>query len=192
MLEKKLLRKEVLSRRDNLTWEQVRDYSRVIGGHLVSLPEFIRASTVMYFLNFGKEVQTLEMLPAALALGKRVVAPKTVHKERRMILSEIIDAENDLAPGLWNIPEPKPDRIRPVDATQIDFVLVPGVAFDKSGNRMGYGGGYYDRFFNKLRPGVPLVAVTFELQVLPAVPVAAWDRRVDLILTEKRIIDCRV
>ncbi len=192
MLEKKLLRKEVLSRRDTLTWEEVREHSRVIAGRLVSLSEFIRAGTVMYFLNFGKEVQTLEMVPATLALGKRVVAPKTVHKERRMILSEIIDTENDLAPGLWNIPEPKPDRIRPVDATQIDFVLVPGVAFDESGNRMGYGGGYYDRFFNELRPGVPLVAVTFELQVLPAVPVAAWDRRVDLILTEKRVIDCRV
>ncbi len=192
MLEKKLLRKEVLSRRDTLTWEEVMDYSRVIASRLVSLLEFIRAGTVMYFLNFGKEVQTLEMLPAALALGKRVVAPKTVHKERRMILSEIIDVENDLAPGLWNIPEPKPDRIRPVDATQIDFVLVPGVAFDAIGNRVGYGGGYYDRFFNELRPGVPLVAVTFELQILPAVPVDAWDRRVDLIITEKRVIDCRI
>jgi len=131
------------------------------------------------------------MVPLTLAHGKRVVAPKTVHRERRMIISEVFDVENDLAPGLWNIPEPRPECLRPVDVSEIDLVIVPGVAFDERGNRLGYGGGYYDRFFTELRDGVPLVAVAFEVQVLPEVPVAPWDRRVDLIITESRIIDCR-
>jgi 5-formyltetrahydrofolate cyclo-ligase len=192
MAEKKVIRKEVLAQRDLLTWDQVREYSQRIALSLYALPEFLKALTVMYFLNFGKEVQTLDMVPETLARGKRVVAPKTVHKERRMILSEILDVEQDLAPGLWNIPEPRPDKIRPVDVSEIDFVLVPGVAFDETGNRLGYGGGYYDRFFEELKPGVPLVAVTFERQILPRVPVAAWDRRVDIIITEERVIDCRV
>jgi 5-formyltetrahydrofolate cyclo-ligase len=191
MLKKKELRKEVLNRRDTLNWDEVKLYSDRIAGLLFSLPEYKKAATVMYFLNFGKEVRTLDMVPVTLSHGKRVVAPKTVHRERRMLLSEIIDTETDLAPGLWNIPEPKPDRLRLMDATSIDLVIVPGVAFDERGNRLGYGGGYYDRFFTELREDVPLVAVTFELQVLPAIPVMSWDRRVDLVVTEKRVIDCR-
>ncbi|MBS4023832.1 MAG: 5-formyltetrahydrofolate cyclo-ligase [Dethiobacter sp.] len=191
MTDKKLIRKEVLTRRDLLSWDEVRAHSRQIALQLYSLPEFVQAATVMFFLNFNKEVQTLEMVPAALACGKRVVAPKTVHRERRMILSEILNIDEDVAPGLWGIPEPKPDKIRPVDVSDIDFVLVPGVAFDEKGNRLGYGGGYYDRFFEELRACVPLVAATFELQILPGIPVASWDRRVDIVITEKRIIDCR-
>lgn len=174
-----------------MSWDEVKLHSGRIAGLLFSLPEYKQADTVMFFLNFGKEVCTLDMVPAALSHGKRVVAPKTVHRERRMLLSVITDTETDLAPGLWNIPEPKPDRLRLIEAACIDLVIVPGVAFDERGNRLGYGGGYYDRFFTELREDVPLVAVTFELQVLPAVPVMSWDRRVDLVVTEKRVIDCR-
>lgn len=191
MQEKKVLRKEVLAKRDQLSWDEIKSKSEKIADFLFALPEYVKADTVMYFLNFGKEVQTLDMVPITLAHGKRVVAPKTVHKERRLILSRIVDVDDDLAPGLWGIPEPKPDKIRPVDPSDLDFVVVPGVAFDEQGNRLGYGGGYYDRFFSELRDGVPLVAVTFEVQLLPAVPVAPWDRRVDMVITEKRLIDCR-
>lgn len=188
MLDKKAMRKEVLARRDSLSWESIREKSAQIGDRLFSLPEYQKAHTVMYFLNFGKEVQTLSFLPRSLEHGKRVVAPKTVHSERKMILSQILDIEEDLAPGMWNIPEPREDRLRPVPAGEVDFVLVPGVAFDEQGNRLGYGGGYYDRFFAELNPGVPLVAVTFETQVVPSVPVAPWDRRVDILVTEERIL----
>jgi 5-formyltetrahydrofolate cyclo-ligase len=191
MQDKAALRKDVLSRRDSMSWEVIHQKSREIAGRLFALPEYREAGTVMYFLNFGKEVQTLPMVTASLGHGKQVIAPKTVHKERRMILSRILDVEEDLAPGLWGIPEPRPDKLRPLPAGDIDFVVVPGVAFDESGNRLGYGGGYYDRFFAELRPGVPLVALTFEVQVLPEVPVAAWDRRVDLVITEERVIHCR-
>jgi 5-formyltetrahydrofolate cyclo-ligase len=191
MDEKRGLRKEVLTRRDRLGWHEVAAFSRRIGQSLFALPEYERAGTVMYFLNFGKEVATLELVPQSLAQGKRVVAPKTVHAQRRMILSEIIDVREDLAPGLWNIPEPKEEKLRPVEAGEIDFVVVPGVAFDVRGNRLGYGGGYYDRFFAGLRAGVPLVALTFEVQMLDRVPVEPWDRRVDIIITEERVIDCR-
>lgn len=191
MEEKKALRKAVLDRRDRLSREEVEQFSAQIAAQLFNLPEYRAAGTVMFFLNFGKEVMTLSMVPQALAQGKRVVAPKTVHKERRMILAEIHDVADDLAPGMWNIPEPKTDKLRVVEPEEIDFVVVPGVAFDEAGNRLGYGGGYYDRFFTRLREGVPLVAVAFEVQILERVPVAPWDRRVEAIITEKRVIDCR-
>ncbi|NLZ39330.1 MAG: 5-formyltetrahydrofolate cyclo-ligase [Firmicutes bacterium] len=189
--KKKQLRQAVLQQRDLLTAAEIEAHSESIKEKLFSLPEYQAAQTIMFFLNFGKEVMTLKMLPQALKQGKRVVVPKTVPKEKRMILSEIYDIEKDLAPGLWQIPEPKEDSLRPVAPQEIDFVVVPGVAFDLSGNRLGYGGGYYDRFFPQLRPGVPLVALTFELQLVEQVPVDSWDRQVDLIITEKRIIDCR-
>ena len=189
--KKKQLRQAVLQQRDLLTAAEIEAHSESIKEKLFSLPEYQAAQTIMFFLNFGKEVMTLKMLPQALKQGKRVVVPKTVPKEKRVILSEIYDIEKDLAPGLWQIPEPKEDSLRPVAPQEIDFVVVPGVAFDLSGNRLGYGGGYYDRFFPQLRPGVPLVALTFELQLVEQVPVDSWDRQVDLIITEKRIIDCR-
>ncbi|HAA37409.1 MAG TPA: 5-formyltetrahydrofolate cyclo-ligase [Firmicutes bacterium] len=191
MLDKKSLRKKVLAARDSLTWDQVEANSVKIAEQLFALPQYRAAQTIMYFLNFGKEVLTMKMVPQTLAHGKRAVATKTVTKERRMILSEIYDLEADLEPGLWGIPEPKAEALRPLEPTEIDFVIVPGVAFDLQGNRLGYGGGYYDRFFPQLREGVPLVAVTFELQIVKEVPVDPWDRRVDFIITEKRVIDCR-
>ncbi len=191
MLDKKSLRKKVLAARDSLTWDQVEANSVKIAEQLFALPQYRAAQTIMYFLNFGKEVLTMKMVPQTLAHGKRAVATKTVTKERRMILSEIYDLEADLEPGLWGIPEAKAEALRPLEPTEIDFVIVPGVAFDLQGNRLGYGGGYYDRFFPQLREGVPLVAVTFELQIVKEVPVDPWDRRVDFIITEKRVIDCR-
>jgi 5-formyltetrahydrofolate cyclo-ligase len=189
--DKQALRNEVLALRENLSWEEIGAGSKKIAERLFSLPEYRQAAVVMYFLNFGKEVDTLAMVPASLAHGKRVVAPKTVHHERRLLLSEIRDPALDLAPGRWGIPEPKPEMLRLVDAAEIDLVIVPGVAFDERGHRLGYGGGYYDRFFAALRQEVPLVALAFELQVVPQVPVDSWDRRIDLVLTEERSIDCR-
>ncbi|HZK25475.1 MAG TPA: 5-formyltetrahydrofolate cyclo-ligase [Oscillospiraceae bacterium] len=191
MNEKKELRKKILAERDLLTWDQVKANSLKIAENLFALPQYQAAQTIMYFLNFGKEVLTMKMVPQTLAHGKRAVATKTVTKERRMILSEIHDLEADLEPGLWGIPEPKPEALRPLEPKEIDFVVVPGVAFDLQGNRLGYGGGYYDRFFPQLRDGVPLVAVTFEVQITNGIPVDPWDRRVDFIITEKRVIDCR-
>lgn len=148
MLDKKSLRKKVLAARDSLTWDQVEANSVKIAEQLFALPQYQAAQTIMYFLNFGKEVLTMKMVPQTLAHGKRAVATKTVTKERRMILSEIYDLEADLEPGLWGIPEPKAEALRPLEPTEIDFVIVPGVAFDLQGNRLGYGGGYYDRFFS--------------------------------------------
>ncbi|HHX74760.1 MAG TPA: 5-formyltetrahydrofolate cyclo-ligase [Firmicutes bacterium] len=191
MKSKKALRKEVLARRDRLSWEDVRAKSEAIAGRLFALPAYRSAGSIMYFLNFGKEVQTLQFVPRTLAHGKRVIAPKTVPATKQLLLSEIRDLKNDLAPGVWGIPEPKEDALRPVEPQAVDFVAVPGVAFDLAGRRLGYGGGYYDRFFPRLRPGVPLVALTFEIQLEEELPEDPWDWYVDIIITEERVIYCQ-
>ncbi|HPU01831.1 MAG: 5-formyltetrahydrofolate cyclo-ligase [Firmicutes bacterium] len=187
-MHKRALRKEILARRDRLSASEIAAWSKAIARRLLELPPYREAGTIMFFLSFGSEVDTGEMIEESLARGKRVLVPKTVPEERRLIPSELLDCAKDLAPGAYGIREPRPEALRPVAPCQIDLLIVPGVAFDLKGNRLGYGGGYYDRFFNRLRPGVPLVALAFELQLVEHVPVEPWDRRVDWLLTEKRAV----
>ena len=126
-------------------------------------------------------------LHEVLAGGRTLVLPRVDRAARRLALHEVLDLDGDLQPGTWGIPEPAPDRCRPVEPVEIDFVLVPGLVFDPGGGRIGYGAGYYDRLLGAWPPPVPpLVAAAFELQVVPAVPVLPTDRRVDLVVTESR------
>ena len=187
--QKKELRKKVISERDELTDKDIAGKSRLIGENLFSLQVYRNAETIMYFISFGTEVDTRPMVEETIRQGKIALAPKPRPQERKMIPSRILDWDNDFIPGAYNIPEPKEEALRPYNPDQIDLLIVPGVAFDLKGNRLGYGGGYYDRFFELLKPGTPLVALVFDLQVVPEVPVEEWDRRVDLIVTEKRIIN---
>jgi 5-formyltetrahydrofolate cyclo-ligase len=123
-----------------------------------------------------------------MALGKRVCIPKALPKSRELIPSLLLDWGEDLDPGAYEIPEPRSGALRPIEASEIDLLIVPGVAFDLKGNRLGYGGGYYDRFFPLLRPQTPLVALAFELQIVSWVPVEEWDQQVHCIVTEERVI----
>ncbi len=190
-MNKKELRRKIIGLRDRLSGAEIEEKSRLIAANLYSLPEYSGAETVMFFITFGTEVNTRPMVEETILRGKTVLAPKALPKTRELLPAEIEDWESDLAPGAYNIPEPVEDRLRPVEPHTIDLLMVPGVAFDLEGNRLGYGGGYYDRFFNLLRKDTPLVALVFDLQLVGAVPVEKWDRRVDLIVTEKRVIDCR-
>jgi len=187
--QKKELRKKVINERDQLTEKDIAEKSRLIGENLFSLQAYHNAEAIMYFISFGTEVDTMPMVEETIRQGKIALAPKPRPQEREMIPSRILDCDNDFIPGAYNIPEPKEDALRPYNPDQIDLLIVPGVAFDLKGNRLGYGGGYYDRFFELLKRGTPLVALVFDLQVVPEVPVEEWDRRVDLIVTEKRVIN---
>jgi len=171
-----------------LSGEEIREYSRQIARRLYGLPEYRESRVIMFFLSFRSEVDTRSMVEESLARGKEVLVPKALPDSRELIASRLLDCREDLAPGAYGIPEPKESALRAVDPLQIDLLIVPGVAFSEDGRRLGYGGGYYDRFFGRLRPEVPLLALAFELQIVPEVPVQPWDRPVDLIVTEKRVI----
>jgi len=188
VVTKRELRKQIFQRRDRLSGEEIREYSRQIARRLYGLPEYRESRVIMFFLSFRSEVDTRSMVEESLARGKEVLVPKALPDSREMIASRLLDCREDLAPGAYGIPEPKESALRAVDPLQIDLLIVPGVAFSEDGRRLGYGGGYYDRFFGRLRPEVPLLALAFELQIVPEVPVQPWDRPVDLIVTEKRVI----
>ncbi len=187
-MDKKAIRRRIIRQRDRLSQEEIAGKSRSIAEQLYALPVYRNARKVMFFITFGSEVDTRPMVEEAIKKGKMAFAPKAVAENRELIPSRILDRESDLAPGAYNIPEPTETTLRPIEPEAIDLVIVPGVAFDLKGNRLGYGGGYYDRFFKRLDPLTPLVAPAFELQLLQEVPVDKWDRRVDIIITEKRVI----
>jgi 5-formyltetrahydrofolate cyclo-ligase len=182
---KTVLRKQVAQARDGLSREARKSKSREIGERLFALPEFRAAGVVMFFASFRSEVDTLTMIRHALAAGKRVFLPKV--KGRELALFEIRDFDKDTVPGAWSIPEPR--ETLPAAIREVDLMIVPGLAFDENGNRLGYGAGFYDRIL----PSFPrtTVALAFEEQIVPAVPVSNHDIPVKKIITEKRIIEVK-
>ncbi|MFC1474474.1 5-formyltetrahydrofolate cyclo-ligase [bacterium] len=183
-------RKQVLTIRDTLTIYERISMSEKATELLLGFEPFVIAETTMFFISFRSEILTELMIRRSLGAGKRVVVPVTNIEERTLTASLLLDYNSELAPGAFGIPEPMEGCVRPVPPEEIDFIALPGAAFDRRGNRVGYGGGFYDRFTEKRRPDVPLVALAFSCQVIDSVPTEPHDRPVDYIITEKEIIEC--
>ena len=188
--EKQETRKRALSARDALSVEKRIAMSERATRLLLDFEPFAQAETVMFFVSFRSEILTELMIRRSMEGGKRVVVPITNLTKRELVASEIRDYDIELAPGAYGILEPAAEFVRPVPPEEIDFIALPGAAFDRRGNRIGYGGGFYDRFVARLRPDVPLVALAFSRQVMDSVPVEPHDRPVDFIITENEIIKC--
>lgn len=158
--------------------------SRAIREKLWLLPEFRRAKLVFFFVSRPEEVDTHPMIDAALAEGKRVAVPSSDLKSRALRFYEIADRRSDLVPGVYEILEPDPEKTRPVTAAEADFVVVPGLVFDRSNRRIGHGAGFYDRFLKEIRPGTPMVALAFSFQLVKEVPQEAHDVILDRVVTD--------
>ena len=139
----------------------------------------------MAYMSFGGEFDTSQWVAAVRASGRRLVLPRVDGASRAIRIHEVRDLQRELAAGVWGIREPRVDLCPEVPASEVGLVLVPGVAFTRRGERLGYGGGYYDRFIRDLgSPRPALVAAAFELQVLEELPISERDQRVDLLVTE--------
>ena len=182
------LRREVLARRDALPADVRAAASSAIAHRVAALPEFVAARTVLLTLAFRSEWNTRPLVQAALAAAKTVVVPRVDRQARMLDLHSIADPDRDVVPGHLDIPEPRPERPL-VSREAIEFVLVPGVAFDPDGRRLGYGGGYYDRLLPLLAPRAARIAAAFDIQLVERVPAAPHDVRVDAILTESRFVE---
>jgi 5-formyltetrahydrofolate cyclo-ligase len=182
---KAALRRAVLARRDAAPAAARRAWSRAIAGRLAALPALSGAHLVLGYCSFGSEPETGAVLEAVLARGQALALPRVNRTARRLELRLVADPAGQLVPGTWGIREPDPARCPEVAPAAVDFVLVPGVAFDARGGRLGYGGGYYDRLLPALPGRTARVAAAFELQMVPAVPMETGDRRVDLVVTER-------
>lgn len=184
---KKLIRKEILAARQSLDSEKVATKSKIICEKIAALKSFREANTVMGYLPFRNETDPTLLFPLLWEQGKKVVIPVCDPTRVALIPSLLNNPEEDLQPGTWGILEPKPSCLRPVPLEKIDFVIIPGVAFDCAGNRLGYGGGYYDRFLPLLRSDTRKVAVAFQLQVVGTLVPDRFDRPVDMVVTEEKI-----
>lgn len=184
---KRSLRERILHARDALPAATRERYAAAIVTALCAREDFRQARTVLLSLAFRSEWETRPLLRTALASGKSVAAPR-VNAARRMLETYAVsDPERDLGPGYRGIAEPLP-HCPPLALEAVDWVLVPGVAFDMHGHRLGYGGGYYDRLLPLLRDDAHRVAGAFDLQIVERVPIAPHDRPLDAILTETRVI----
>lgn len=188
-MNKKLLRKEILTKRSLLTQENIQEYSNKIQNTLYEMDEYKDAKRIMCFVSNGSEVDTHPLIEKAILDGKSIVVPITVSKTKELLVSDLFNL-SELEVGFYNIEIPKEEFLRLVDPRTIDLVLVPGVALARDGYRVGYGGGYYDRFLAKLDSSIPKIALGFDLQIVDQVPKEHFDIPVDLILTENGIVDC--
>ena len=187
--EKNLLRKKILCLRDELTSDERLEKSRHIQARLLSLPDIKKATNLFFYVSFRSEVYTHEMIRSMLAEGKSVIVPVTDMENRKLILSRITDFDDDLAPGAMGILEPLPEKMALVQAEEIDVVITPGAVFCEEGWRIGYGGGFYDRFLTE--SGKCSYGLAFDMQITGSVAHdPQYDVAVDHIVTESRIINC--
>jgi len=157
-----------------------------IRNRLFSMPEFMKAKIILFYVSMKGEVKTEKAISETLRMGKRVLVPFVSLKSGEMLISEINDL-HDLSHGAFGIPTPKHPREFPID--KVDLVIVPGIAFDKKGNRVSYGGGFYDRFLKQLKDD-NFIALAYDLQLVPRITPNKTDIRLQKIITEKEIINC--
>lgn len=179
------LRASVLARRDAIPAELRAADSLRIAGRIMALPSWQRASIVLLTLPFRSEWDTVPLVEAARAAGKAVVLPRVDMAARHLVLYRCDEPRSDVAPGYRGIPEPR-ERLPRIDAAEVDWILVPGVAFDADGGRLGHGAGYYDRLLATVAPTVPKVAGAFDVQIVDEVPRLRHDIGVDLVVTPTR------
>ncbi|TCO73130.1 5-formyltetrahydrofolate cyclo-ligase [Marinisporobacter balticus] len=188
---KKNIRQEILKKREVLSLDQVDAKSQTIFHQLTTLDFYKSAKTVMIYIDFRNEVKTHCIIEDLLKSNKNVIIPISVPTTKEMILSQLLDPKEELVKGTYGILEPKERYIRKVDPAILDLIIIPGVAFDRKGYRIGYGGGYYDRFLDKISEATPSIALSFDLQIVDKVPNDSFDYPVDYIITETQILTCK-
>ena len=185
--EKKQMRDAVLTRRDAMLPSARAVASHAIIEKLCNLPGYHHAKVVLTYMGFGSEIETRSFVERILVDGKIVVLPRVDRASRSLIL-HAVHGLTELATSKWGIREPRAETPS-VPLSTIEFVLLPGVAFDRAGNRLGYGRGYYDKLLSAADPALARVAAGFSGQIVGAVPVGPLDQKIDTLITENETIN---
>lgn len=178
---KKTLRTRVIAARESISPSDRAAMSAAITQGVTAHSRFQEARCVSLYSSFGAEFDTTALIAAAHAEGKIVVLPR-VDRATKSLAMHIVNPTTTLHPDKWGIPEPAPDAPL-AEIERIDFVLVPGVAFDRLGNRLGYGAGFYDRFLLKVSASATRLVAAFDCQIVDTVPVEPHDQRVHFLVT---------
>ena len=175
-MNKQELRKTIRDQKRAMTEEMIVSKSEKLGELFAASELYKNAKSIYGYLPYNQEVRTVAMLEQALKDGKRVAVPKCYGDEMRFIW---MDDLSKVEKGYANIPEPIADE--PIADDETALVLMPGLAFDPKGNRMGYGGGFYDKFLAK-EPNHPTLALCYDFQMMDHLEVEAHDLPVDVVL----------
>lgn len=175
-MDKMALRKQIREKKRAMTQEQIQRASQSLAEQFYRSPLYQSANTIYGYLPYNQEVRTVPMLERALRDGKRVAVPKVYGDEMKFIY---LDDLTKVEKGYSGIPEPVLDE--PIANDKTALVLMPGLAFDPQGHRIGYGGGFYDKFLSS-EPGHPTLALCYEFQMLPYLETEEFDMPVDCVL----------
>ena len=181
-MDKSLFRKEILARRKKI---YCADTDAKIIEQFLDSDLYKNADWIMAYVSFGTEIYTHDFIKRALADGKHIVVPICNIEDHTVTLSELINFPDDLEEGHYGILEVREDCMRIVDPKKLDLVMVPGCAFSPSGHRMGFGGGYYDRFLHGY--GGIKIGVCYHALLVRHLPRGQYDISVDMIVTEKGV-----
>lgn len=180
MKEKKAIRKQIFAKRKEVSDEQIRDWSQSIADKVMGLEEFKNAAYIYAYVDYNREVSTRPIIEAAWKAGKKVAVPKVDGKD--MIFYDFTTYDQ-LEPGYFDIPEPARGEIVNWEEA---IMLMPGVAFDAARHRVGYGGGFYDRFL-EANPKHPTIALAFDFQIVDAAPYEEIDILPGKVVTETKV-----
>ena len=186
-MPKRKLRQVMLDRRRTLSAEERRVSGHLIQKEFVALPEFAAARVVALYSSIGGEVETGEVMESALKDGKAVLFPVVCGDHLRFVK---VSDPADMAKGAFGIAEPcLTGEGYPPDSA--DLIVIPGVAFDCAGKRIGFGKGYYDRALHHLEGSGKLIGFCYDFQLVDEIVAEPHDVAVDVIITEKRVLDLR-
>jgi 5-formyltetrahydrofolate cyclo-ligase len=179
------LRKKTIAERDAIAPARRQEIARILSAAIEAMPEYREAASFLATMPIGSEWSTTPLLRRAAAAGKKIVLPR-ISKEppKRLEIYEVPDLAKDLQPGVWNIPEPNPERCRRVELADVDFALIPALLADPAGYRLGYGAGYFDGLLagRALRP-LCVIAIASQF-VVEGVPREPHDVPVDRVIDE--------
>ena len=186
-MDKNELRKQLQLRRKHEPNYLIDSKSKKIQQRIIKDPHFIKSENILFYISYGHEVCTHELIQTYLNSEKNIMIPITKTSSHSLEIS-LVSSWQDLQPGPFDILEPIKEKRSLIDPCKIDLILVPGIGFDERGHRLGHGGGYYDWLLSKSKAFT--IGLAFELQMVTHIPVEPHDQQVDCIITEKRTIMC--
>jgi 5-formyltetrahydrofolate cyclo-ligase len=184
------IRRKMRQLRDSLKVRCIHSKSSTVEAEVWQLIQEGQFESIMFYIAFGSEVRTQRCIIRAIDSGRTIIVPVCSSDGKRQLLpSRLLDLQSEVERGRYGIPEPKPEFRRPFPPEEIDLVVVPGLAFDERGYRIGYGAGHYDRFLARC-PQALSVGLAYEMQIVECTFPATWDVPVHRIITEDRVISC--
>lgn len=182
---KERLRKEIRKKRDRVTVSERKNKSKIIAEKFFLTDYYTESRDILAYYPFGSEIDTTLVIIRALENKKKIILPRVFDRKLRLYYLEKIPEQ--LEKSKYGIMEPIPRYCRPAKIKDIDLAVIPGLGFDRSLNRLGYGGGFYDRILTRIPEEIKKIALCFDIQVVEKIPVMEHDIKIDVLITESRI-----